>query len=99
MTDYFVTRHASALEWARAQGIDAEAVAHLDPDILCAGDRVLGTLPAHLAADVCARGARYFHLILEVPAEARGRDLTAAEMISFGARLIEIEAKRVEKSV
>ena len=44
------------------------------------GDTVIGTLPVNLAAEVCARSARYLHLSLEVPREVRGRDLTADEM-------------------
>ena len=29
-------------------------------DDLCEGDIVCGTLPLHIAAEVCARGARYW---------------------------------------
>jgi CRISPR-associated protein Csx16 len=31
-----------------------------------AGDREIGSLPVHLAADVCVRGARYLHLSLDL---------------------------------
>lgn len=95
MTTLFITRHPGAVTWARAQGIEAEMRGHLDPATVAAGDVVMGTLPVHLAAAVCARGARYLHLELDLPPEARGRDLTAAEMARFGARLTEFVVTEV----
>lgn len=95
MTTYFVSRHAGALDWARQNGIEATRLAHLDPDIIRAGDTVIGTLPVHLAADICARGGRYLHLSLDLPQEARGRDLSAAEMDRYGATLEEFEIRRM----
>ncbi|WP_019627863.1 CRISPR-associated protein Csx16 [Thioalkalivibrio sp. AKL10] len=87
---YFVTRHPGAVEWARRQGLAVdESLAHLNPEILQPGDRVLGTLPVHLAAQVCERGARYLHLSLDLPAEARGRELSADELEACGVRLEE----------
>ena len=62
MTSYFVTRHRGAVEWARACGIEAEHLEHLDPAILQPGDVVLGTLPVAVVAEVCLRDARYMHL-------------------------------------
>ncbi len=92
----FVTRHAGALEWAARRGIQAIAVEHLDVTAVRAGDVVMGTLPLHLAAAVCGRGARFLHLEMDVPAEARGRALTADDMDRFGARLVEYRVERVE---
>jgi CRISPR-associated protein Csx16 len=40
-----------------------------------------------LAAEVCARGARYLHLRVDLPADARGRELQAHELQAYGARL------------
>ncbi|MBI1209581.1 MAG: CRISPR-associated protein Csx16 [Azospirillum sp.] len=90
----FVTRHPGAVAWARRRGIEAEAVAHLDIAAVETGDTVLGTLPVHLAADLCARGARYCHLEMDVPQSLRGKELTADEMEAAGARLV---SYRVEK--
>lgn len=87
MTAFFVTRHPGAVEWAARRGISARMVPHLDPADVASGDVVMGTLPIHLAAEVCARGGRYLHLELTLPPEARGRDLTADDMDRFGARL------------
>ena len=89
MTAYFVSRHKGAIDWARAQGIEARHIEHLELDAINAGDKVLGTLPVSIAAEVCARGARYFHLSLDVPASWRGRELTAEDMTLLGAVLEE----------
>ncbi|GIX15053.1 MAG: hypothetical protein KatS3mg118_3012 [Paracoccaceae bacterium] len=93
----FVSRHPGAVEWARRQGIVAEAVHHLDPSAIRPGDTVIGTLPVHLAAEVCARGGRYLHLVLDLPPEARGRDLSAEEMDRHGARLQECQVSMKER--
>ena len=96
MTTYFVTRHKGAAEWARGQGIKADHLAHLDPEMIDKGDTVLGTLPVTIAAEICTRGARYFHLSLIVPEEMRGRELTVDEMDTLGAKLEEYEVRRAE---
>ena len=99
VTAWFVTRHPGALDWARGRGLpDLVAVDHLDIGKVEPGDRVLGTLPVHLAAMVCARGARYLHLSLDLPPDARGRELTGEDMARFGARLEEYRVERVEGS-
>jgi CRISPR-associated protein Csx16 len=46
-------------------------------------DQVIG----HLDPD--ERGGRYLHLSLELPPEWRGRELSAADLRRFGARLEE----------
>lgn len=90
MTGYFVTRHRGAADWAKAHGFaDAWIVPHFDAEQVHPGDQVLGTLPVNLAAEVCRRGGRYFHLSLVLPQELRGRDLSAAEVEALGARLEE----------
>ena len=93
---WFVGRHAGAVDWAAKQGHDGvRLVDHLDPAKVMPGDTVLGTLPTHIAAEVCARGAVYRHLRMDVPAEARGRELGADDMERFGARLEAYSVKRL----
>lgn len=90
MTIYFVTRHPGALDWARAKGIAYdEHIAHLDPAKVGAEDTVIGSLPVHLAAEVCARGARYFNLSLDLPEKLRGRELDAETLEECRARIEE----------
>ena len=88
MSTLFVSRHPGALDWAAGEGVAVDAViAHLDPETIQPGDVVIGTLPIHLAAQVCERGGRYLHLSLELPPEQRGRELSAADLRRLGARL------------
>jgi CRISPR-associated protein Csx16 len=90
---YFVSRHAGAMDWVTRRGIHATFVEHLDVAAVKPGDIVIGTLPAHLAARICDRGARFVDLAIDIPEADRGRNLTADEMDRYGARLVEIEAR------
>lgn len=88
MTTWFVSRHPGALHWMQQQGASFDRhVAHLDLAQVSVGDTVIGTLPVNLAAQVCARGAAYWHLTLEMPAQARGRELSFQELQALDARL------------
>ena len=88
MTTWFVSRHRGAMEWARRQGLAIDQhCTHLDAGAVQPGDIVLGTLPVHLAAQVCAYGASFYNLSLDLPAAARGRELSATDLEAFGARL------------
>ena len=88
MTTWFVSRHPGALQWMQQRGPAFDRhVHHLAPAMVQGGDTVIGTLPVHLAAQVCARGATYLHLALATPPEARGRELSAQELLSLGATL------------
>lgn len=88
MTTYLITRHPGAVAWVTRQGVAADAVlTHLDPSLIQAGDTVIGTLPVHLAAAVCERGAKFISLTLDLPPALRGRELNADDLEACGARL------------
>ncbi|MBL8347523.1 MAG: CRISPR-associated protein Csx16, partial [Rubrivivax sp.] len=90
MRTILVTRHLGSLFWAYRAGIPYDLmVEHLDPEQVAEGDVVVGTLPVHLAAEVCGRGARYMHLVIDVPAEQRGRELRRRDLDRCNARLVE----------
>ena len=86
IVEIIITRHSAAAEWLAAEGVvsaSAEVRAHLDVAEIRAlppGCTVVGTLPVHLAAEVCERGALYGHLAMTVPAEMRGQELSIAQM-------------------
>jgi len=71
-------------------------VAHLDPASIAPGDTVIGILPVNLAARICERGAHYLNLSLDLPAEARGQELSADELEGFRARLEAFEVRAVQ---
>lgn len=96
MTTWFISRHPGALQWMREQGHTFDRhVPHLDIDQVQAGDTVIGTLPVSLIAQVCARGAQYWHLSFAVPSSARGSELSAAELRALGAKLERFDASLI----
>lgn len=96
MTTYLITRHSGAIEWVGRQGVRVDKlIAHLDPELIQAGDVVIGTLPVQLAAEVCSRGGRFFNLTLDVPPQFRGRELSADDLEVFGARLEAFEVRLI----
>lgn len=93
---YFITRHPGAREWAEQQGLRIDSIIdHLESEQIHPGDTVIGSLPVNLAAEVCAHGGRYLHLSLDLPAEARGRELSADDMQHYGARLEAYHIKQI----
>lgn len=95
MSTWFVSRHPGALEWAKRQGLTVDRiVAHLDVSKLAAGDTVIGTLPVNRVAELQRIGASYLHLVLKLPPEWRGRELSADDMEAVNAHL---QAYRVEE--
>jgi len=90
MTTWFITRHPGALEWAHRHGLSIDRhIVHMDPADVRPGDVVLGTLPVNLAADVCAKGARFGRQVQGEVEIARGRELSADDLERYGARLEE----------
>ncbi|CAA6820327.1 MAG: CRISPR-associated protein Csx16 [uncultured Thiotrichaceae bacterium] len=96
MSTYFISRHPGAIAWAEEEGFHVDSqLAHFDVEVVQAGDKVLGTLPVNLIADVNARDAEYFHLTLDLPPEKRGTELSAEDMRCYGARLEAFAAQRL----
>ncbi len=97
MKTIIVTRHKGAAEWLRQAGHvpadgDVEVLAHLDEDTitgLAEGDSVIGVLPISLAARLNDMGVRTFVLTLNIPADLRGKELSAEDMDNLGARVDE----------
>jgi len=84
----FVSRHLGAVQWIKTQPIKIDRfVSHLDVSEINTGDRVIGSLPVHLVAQVCAAGAEYWNLSLEMPAELRGQELSREQLEHLSARL------------
>jgi len=94
MRSILVTRHKGAAELAMRKGIIIDevvadfAVCDVEP-----GDRVYGTLPAHLVAKLCAHGATYWHLCINFRKDLRGKELSVDELEYLGAVFRQIEAR------
>ena len=87
-TTWLVTRHSGAVSWARRQGIHFDRhVENLDASQVHAGDIVIGTLPMHVASDICSRGAEFWALSLTIGQNDMGRELSSEELARRGASL------------
>lgn len=96
MTVHLVTRHAGAVAWLASRGVEWDSThAHLSVLDVEPGDTVLGILPLPKAAAICARGARYLHICLDVPADRRGEELSLDEMLQLKPFLKEFRAIEV----
>ncbi|MDT8438131.1 MAG: CRISPR-associated protein Csx16 [Wenzhouxiangellaceae bacterium] len=93
MTVHLVTRHQGAIDWLTSQGIQWDSChAHLNIQDIARGDTVVGILPLPKAAAVCAKGARYLHVCIDVPADRRGEELSLAEMAHLSPTIREFHA-------
>lgn len=90
MTTWFISRHPGAIDWAKQQNLHIDRWAtHLDSiDEIQCGDIVMGTLPIHLAADICQKGAKFYFLELNIDEEQRGKELNLKELNEIGASLV-----------
>jgi CRISPR-associated protein Csx16 len=94
-TTWFVTRHAGAREWAARQGLKVDRVVHhLELEDVRTGDKVIGSLPVNLVAELNEKGVDYFHLILPLPPDLRGKEITVEMMIKLGAKLEQYIVKK-----
>ncbi len=94
---YLITRHPGALHWL--QGQISEPFHHLthisDLGLIQPGDWVIGSLPLHLVADICVRGARYFHIDVHLPESLRGCELTAQQLTELDAEIVEYTVREM----
>jgi CRISPR-associated protein Csx16 len=90
---YIVSRHEGAVEWLKSnfKGFEkGELKSHIKPEEI-KGNIIVGTLPIHLAE----LAKEYFHIILNLPAEARGKELTKEDMNEYGAKLQKYKIKAI----
>jgi len=88
MTTWFISRHLGAIEWIKQQNIQIDRFeSHLDTSLVQAGDVVIGTLPIHLVAEICQKGAKFYFLSVNVKPEQRGTELTAQQLVEQGCTL------------
>lgn len=96
MTTWFISRHKGAIAWAKSQNLPVDRwVEHLDASQVAPGDTVIGTLPVHIAAEICCRGARFFFLELHLEKNQRGMELTESDMLNANCALREYDIRPV----
>lgn len=59
------------------------------------GDLVVGTVPMHIGAAVCERGATLLALEIDQPEMLRGSELSADQLDALGARLCRYDVRRL----
>lgn len=87
-----ITRHQATVEWIKSTLFDTDTVQvsnHYTPGMEEGAAYVVGILPVNLIADLCRKGVRYYQVVMDVPEEFRGKELTIEQMDEFGARLVE----------
>lgn len=99
MKTIFVTRHKGARDWAKLNNLLIDRwETHLDPNVVSPGDTVIGVLPITLAAEVCRIGAHFFELVVPLPSELRGKELTAEQLTFLRAKLVQYHIVEVLES-
>lgn len=92
MNVLIITRHQATVEWIQSTLHSADAVtvsAHYTPGMEDGCDYVVGILPVNLIAGLCAKGVRYYQIVMDVPQEFRGKELTVEQMDEFQARMFQ----------
>lgn len=94
MSTIFVGRHVGAVSWMKSRRLPVDHwVEALDPEDVGPGDVVVGTLPVHLASEVCRRGGRFVALCLDIPRHLRGAELSEEEVVRLNGRLEAYEVR------
>ena len=97
MTTWFVSRHPGAKEWIKKQSISIDYfVEHIDIHMISSGDTVIGNVPLQLAAQICAKGARFICLSVTVPSTLRGHELTKDVLTHLKCSLKEFYVEPIE---
>ncbi|WGE85078.1 CRISPR-associated protein Csx16 [Actinobacillus equuli] len=88
MAVWFISRHQGAIDWIKQQAIQIDRFEqHFDVAEIQADEVVIGTLPIHLAAEVCQKGAKFYFLSVNVTREQRGTELTCEQLVKQGCSI------------
>lgn len=100
MSTTFVVRHPAAIAWVKKQPIKIDHwTEFLEIAEIKKGDTVIGILPMHLAAQVCAKGAQFIALCLDIPSDLRGKELTLTQLESLSCHLQAYSVTPLSKKV
>lgn len=98
---FIVTRHSGSVPVISDMlSLDSEPVVKShwtaeDTDSLQPGDVVVGIMPIHIVAQICAKGGRFFNFTLNLPPELRGKELSREQIEDLNPQLQEffVEAR------
>lgn len=89
---WFISRHEGAILWAKNQNLPiTKWCSHLEIEQIHTGDIVMGTLPVHMAAEICQRGATFYFLQVNMPEHLRGQELSNAQLLELGCKLTQFK--------
>lgn len=101
MSVFLVSRHQGAVDWMAHMGHHYDQhLTHLQNySDLSIGDKIIGSLPINIIADLAKHGVSYLHLSLYIPEHLRGIELTAEQLSKLDAKLEEYVVRRVTSTV
>ncbi|MCF6345464.1 MAG: CRISPR-associated protein Csx16 [Thiomicrorhabdus sp.] len=103
MTVYLVSRHKASVAWLRARGIAADVLLpHFNEALLSKlqpEDVVAGNLPIQMVAQLTQKGVRYYHLLIPVTLDLRGKELSLMQLNALDVQLVEFKAERLSNIV
>ncbi len=89
MATVIVTRHNGLIQWLKNHGIEGQVIPHVESPEQIRGKDVIGVLPLSLASVTRS----IWTVDMDLPPEARGKDLSPEEMDRFGAHLMKYEVR------
>ena len=91
-----VSRHPGTIEYLKRFYPEAEVINHMTENNIPENALVIGNLPIEMIAKVLEKGNRFVSVVLNVPAELRGKELEEEELKKY-MRLIEIKELKIEE--
>ena len=91
-----VSRHPGTINLLKSKFPDAEIISHMTEDSIPENALVIGNLPIEMVAKVLEKGNRFVSVVLNIPPEMRGKELSEEELKKF-AKFIEIKKIEIEE--
>lgn len=100
---YFICRHQGTIEWIKKQkNIKIDVfLEHLDlrETEIRAEDTVIGILPIDIAAQVCAKGAKFYALKIHQELSERGQIFSADKVEKMNVSLRRFQVTDLEEEL
>ena len=90
-----VSRHPATVNLLKSRFPEAEVVSHMTEDNIPENALVIGNLPIEMIAKVLEKGNRFVSVVLNIPPEMRGKELSEEELKKF-AKFVEVKKLELE---